>query len=419
MTSLPTKNRRTALWTLAGLILLTVNLRAAITSVSPLLDDLQQRFGLPSAAMGVLTTLPVLCLGAFAALAPPLARRLGPEATLTGALVLIASGILLRLTPEPVALFTGTAMAGAGIAIGNVLAPYVIKRTFPRHVGALTGMTMLLMSGGAALPAGLAVPLSDAGGWRLGLGVWAVPAVLAAAVWAPLAVRRRDGGEHPRNTEDTPSRGGGSLLRDRVAWQVTGFLGMQSLAFYVLTSWLPAIMRDHGYAPATAGLMLSIVMLFGIPAGLVVPMVAARMRDQRPLVVVVMAAMALGVTLLLTPVGGWFCVVALGVGTGSAFPLAFTLISLRSPNPAAAARLSGMAQAIGYLVAGLGPFGFGVLNDLTGGWTIPLAVLLVWLLPEALVAWRAARPAFVLQGSSGRDLVVEPKHLPAVATARR
>lgn len=418
MTTLPPNSRRTALWTLAGLILLTVNLRAAITSVSPLLDDLQQLFGLPSAAMGVLTTLPVLCLGGFAALAPPLARRLGAEVTLTGALVLITSGILLRLTPEPVALFAGTAVTGAGIAIGNVLAPYVIKRTFPRHVGALTGMTMMLMSGGAALPAGLAVPLNDAGGWRLALGIWAVPAVLAAAVWAPLALRGR-GGDRPPLPAETVDAVGGSLLRDRVAWQVTGFLGMQSLAFYVLTSWLPAIMRDHGYAPATAGLMLSVVMLFGIPAGLVVPMLAARMRDQRPLVVAAMATMALGVALLQTPVGGWFCVIALGVGTGSAFPLAFTLISLRSPNPSVAARLSGMAQGVGYLVAGLGPFGFGVMNDVTGDWRIPLTVLLLWLVPETVIAWRAARPAYVLPDASGRKPVVESKPFTTVATARR
>jgi MFS transporter, CP family, cyanate transporter len=211
---------------------------------------------------------------------------------------------------------------------------------------------------------------------------------------------------------------GGSLLRDRVAWQVTGFLGMQSLAFYVLTSWLPAIMRDHGYAPATAGLMLSVVMLFGIPAGLVVPMLAARMRDQRPLVVAAMAAMALGVALLQTPVGGWFCVIALGVGTGSAFPLAFTLISLRSPSPSVAARLSGMAQGVGYLVAGLGPFGFGVMNDVTGDWRIPLTVLLLWLMPETVIAWRAARPTYVLPDTSGGEPVAGPKPFTTMATAR-
>jgi MFS transporter, CP family, cyanate transporter len=316
-------------------------------------------------------------------------------------------------------LFTGTAVTGAGIAIGNVLAPYVIKRSFPRHVGSLTGMTMMLMSVGAAIPAGLAVPLSDVGGWRLAVGVWAVPALLAAAVWTPLALHRR-GGEGD-GTGATPAEtigsGDGSVLRDRVAWQVTGFLGMQSLAFYVLTSWLPAIMRAHGYAPATAGLMLSVVMLFGIPAGLVVPMLAARMRDQRPLVVGAMAAMVIGVALLQTPVGGWYCVIALGVGTGSAFPLAFTLISLRSPSPSVAARVSGMAQGVGYLVAGFGPLFFGVLNDLSGDWRSPLTVLLLWLVPETVVAWRAARPVYVLRDTPDHDVL--PRPLATVATARR
>jgi MFS transporter, CP family, cyanate transporter len=391
-TDRPRLSRAAALWTVTGLILLALNLRTAISGVSPLLDDLQHQFGLSGAAVGVLTTLPVLSLGAFAATGAPLARRFGPSATLTGALLLIAMGILLRLIPTPIALFAGTALAGAGIAIGNVLMPYVIKRAFPHWVGGLTGLAMMVMSGGAAVAAGLAVPLDDTGGWRLALAVWALPALVAALVWAGLA---RTGAGRPAShaAERTESADGASLLRNRLAWYVTGFMGMQSLSFYVLMSWLPAIMRGQGYAPTTAGLMLSVMMLLGIPTGLVAPMLAARLRDQRPLVAVVMALMVLGVGgLLAAPQGGWIWVIVLGLGTGSAFPLAYTLITLRAGGAASAARLSGMAQTTGYLLAGLGPFAFGVLHDVTGGWQVPLTLLLVWLIPETLIAWRAARP---------------------------
>ncbi|MGI8333332.1 CynX/NimT family MFS transporter [Actinomadura scrupuli] len=389
----PKLTRTAALWTLAGLVLLALNLRTAISGVSPLLGDLQRQFGLSGAAMGVLTTLPVLSLGAFAAVGAPLARRFGPSASLTGALLLIVAGILVRLIPAPVALFAGTALAGAGIAIGNVLMPYVIKRVFPHRIGGLTGLAMMVMSGGAAVAAGLAVPLDDAGGWRLALAVWALPALVAALVWAGPA---RAGTARPAPVHAagrTPDSDGGSLLRNRLAWYVTGFMGMQSLAFYVLMSWLPEIMRDQEYASATAGLMLSVMMLLGIPTGLATPMLAARLRDQRPLVVIVMALMALGVGgLLAAPQYGWTWVIVLGTGTGSAFPLAYTLITLRAGSAASAARLSGMAQTTGYLLAGFGPIAFGALHDVTGGWRLSLAFLLLWLVPETLVAWKAARP---------------------------
>ncbi|MBA9002075.1 CynX/NimT family MFS transporter [Thermomonospora cellulosilytica] len=491
----PRVSRSAAVWTVAGLVLLAFNLRAAISGVAPLLDELQHRLGLSSTAMGVLTTLPVLCLGVFAAAAPALARRLGTEVTLTGALALIAGGIVLRTVPGPeslaaLPLFVGTVLAGAGIAVANVLMPYVVKSAFPARVGLFTGLTMMLMSTGAALASGLAVPLEETGGWRVSLAVWAIPALLGVALWIPLTIRSRpapgtasgtpggnvrrtarrpwrrrpvgevegtvdaaregdgvnaapgrdgwaaaersaefaarttggDGlpGPDTRSVADdekgpsaagrdgiagtavSPGRdeaaraGGGSVLRNRLAWAVTLFLGMQSLVFYVLLSWLPAIMRDHGYPAATAGLMLSVVMLLGIPAGLVMPVLAARRADQRPLVAVVMTLMIGGVLgLLLAPEAGWVWVLVLGVATGSAFPLAYTLITLRSATPMWAARLSGMAQTAGYLLAAAGPFLFGVLHGAVGSWNVPLLMLLIWLVPETFFAWRAARPGAV------------------------
>ncbi|GLZ16393.1 MFS transporter [Actinomadura sp. NBRC 104425] len=394
MTSTTRISRLTAIWTFIGLVLLTLNLRAAITGVTPLLGDLQKGVGLSGIEVSVLTTLPVLCLGVFAALAPPLARRFGTEIAITASLVLITAGILLRIVPVQAALFGGTVLAGAGIAMGNVLTPAVIKRVFPRRLGALTGMAMMLMAGSGALAAALAVPLNDTGGWRLALAVWAVPSLLAALAWMPLT--RRTAGTAERPAPRARTSGGGSLLRVPLAWCVTLFMGLASLMFYVLMSWLPEIMRAQGYAPATAGMMVSVMMIIGIPLGMVVPMTAARMRDQRSLVVAVAVTMVVGLGgLIAVPQAGWLWVAVLGLGTGSAFPLAFTLLSLRAATPSVAARMSGMAQTGGYLLAGVGPLFVGVLHTATGGWHVPLGLLLALLVPEIVFGLLAARPSFV------------------------
>jgi cyanate transporter len=402
-----------AAWSLAGLVLLTINLRAAITGVPPVLGELRDAFGLSGAGAGVLATLPVLCLGVFAAGAPVAARRFGTETAIAGSLVMITAGIVLRVVQSPVSLYFGTVLAGAGIAMGNVLMPAVIKRVFPTRVGSLTGLAMMLMAASGAVAAGLAVPLDEAGGWRLALAVWAVPSLVAALVWGPLAVRSR---RAPTAPVAAP-RSGGSLLRSPAAWFVAAFMGLASLMFYVLMSWLPEIMKDAGQTPAAAGMMVSTMLIVGIPLGMVVPVFAARLRDQRPLVVAVAATMVAGLAgLLLVPSAGWVWVAVLGVGTGSAFPLAYTLLSLRSPSPSVAASLSGMAQTGGYLLAAAGPFAVGVLHGATGGWDVPLVLLLALVVPEVIVGLLAARPGFVRPAGAPAPLV-EPKD-PALAAAR-
>ncbi|MEU5880895.1 MFS transporter [Spirillospora sp. NPDC047279] len=400
---------------LAGLVLLTLNLRAAITGISPMLGDLQDTFGLSGVEVSVLTTLPVLCLGVFASVAPVLARRLGTEVAITGSLFMITAGIVVRVVPSSVALFAGTVLAGAGIAMGNVLMPAIIKRYFADRVGSLTGLAMMLMAVSGAIAAGLAVPLDNAGGWRLALAVWAVPSLIAALVWGPIALRGRRTREPAASTPATSEPG--SLLRSPLAWSVAIFMGMASLMFYVLMSWLPVIMQDHGFAPATAGMMVSSMMIIGIPLGFVVPVLAARLRDQRLLVVGVAAAMVAGlIGMLLAPEAGWLWVTVLGLATGSAFPLAYTLLSLRSPTPAVAARLSGMAQTGGYLLAGFGPLAVGVLHSVTGGWELSLILLLALVVPEAIFGLMAARPGFVRPSRTHPEghleHIIEPKDIP-------
>ncbi|WP_131737275.1 CynX/NimT family MFS transporter [Actinomadura roseirufa] len=419
LTPVPRAPRATAAWSLAGLVLLTVNLRAAITGISPVLGELRAAFGLSGVQVSVLTTLPVLCLGAFASLAPVLARRLGTQVAIAGSLVMITVGIVIRVVPAAVTLYLGTVLAGAGIAMGNVLMPAVIKRAFPSRVGSLTGLAMMLMAASGAVAAGLAVPLDGAGGWRLALAVWAVPSLAAALVWGPLALRGRREGDVAART--APPAAGGSLLRSPRAWYVAVFMGLASLMFYVLMSWLPEIMRDAGYAPATAGMMVSTMMIVGIPLGFAVPVLAARSRDPRGLVAVVAVTMAAGLGgLLLAPAAGWAWIIVLGIGTGGAFPLAYTLLGLRSPSPSVAARLSGMAQTGGYLLAAAGPFAVGVLHGATGAWDVPLVLLLVLVVPEAVFGLLAARPGFVrpVGGETTVEHLIEVKEVPAARPAR-
>ncbi|GAB3360903.1 CynX/NimT family MFS transporter [Amycolatopsis echigonensis] len=386
--------RSASAWTLLGLVLLAVNLRAAITGVPPVLGELQDEFGLSGFGVSALTALPELCVGVFSALAPVLARRIGTEAAITMALLAIMTGLLLRVISVQAALFAGTVLGGAGIAAGNVLLPAVIKRFFPDRVGPLTGLSMMLLSVGGAAGAGLAVPLEDVGGWRLTLAAWIVPAVLAALVLGPLALRGRPPARPSATTPDQSDAG--SLLRSPLAWCVMIFMGMTSLMFYTLTSWLPEIMRGQGFSPATAGTMNSVVIVIGIPLGFVVPVIAARLRDQRPLVLGAVALTAVGLAgLLLAPRAGWVWIAVFGVATGSAFPIALTLLNLRSATHTVTARLSGMAQCGGYLLAACGPLAFGVLHTLTDGWEAPLWLLVLLLVPELACGLVAARPGFV------------------------
>ncbi|MEV6111753.1 MFS transporter [Streptomyces sp. NPDC052109] len=386
-------NRAGRLWALTGLMLLALNLRAAITGISPMMGDLQATFQLSGVEVSCLATLPVLCLGGFASLAAPMAHRVGTETTIVGALTLLTTGILLRAFPSTVLLFTGTVLAGAGIAVGNVLLPVVVKRHFAARVGSLTGLAMMLMAGSGALAAGLAIPLHDAAGWRSALAVWAVPSLIAALTWGPLAARGRRA--HPHVSHTAAARGD-SLLRSPLAWAVAGFLGMVSLLFYALMAWLPEIMHDDGFAPTEAGMMVSVIQIISIPLGFAVPVLATRLPTQRPLITGIAVTKAVALFgILLAPRAGWLWIAFLGLATGSAFPLAFTLLSLRSPSAPVAARLSGMAQSGGYLVAALGPLTIGLTHSLTGSWTVPLLLLIALLIPETALGLLAGRPAFV------------------------
>ena len=366
------------------MLLVAANLRPAVASVGPVLAQVRDDLELASAGAAVLTALPVLCFGALAPVAPRLGRRHGIEPVLGAVLALLAAALLLRLTGGAAGLFVGTAVAAGAIAVANVLVPALVKREFAQRTGLLMGAYTTVLAGSAAVAAGLTVPLADllGRGWRGGLGLWAVPAVVALLVWLP-EVRR-----HSRPPAAAAGAGAvRALLRLPVAWQVTAFMGLQSLLFYSVLAWLPTVYQDAGWTPAAAGLLLSVSILVQMPASLVVPVLASRRPSQRRYAAGATALTAAGLAgVLAAPTSAaYLWAVLLGLGQGSSFALALTLFVLRGRTSADTARLSAMAQTVGYLLAAGGPLVVGLLHDATGGWRAPLA-LLVALAGAQLVA---------------------------------
>jgi CP family cyanate transporter-like MFS transporter len=349
---------------LLGLVLVALNLRPALSSMAPMLSDVSKSLGLSAAKAGLLTTLPVLCLGLFAPLAPILARRFGSERVVLGILLTLAGGILLRSSFGEAGLFAGSILAGASIGIIGVLLPGIVKRDFAKQAGTMTGLYTMALCLGAAMASGASVPLSQYfdNRWALGLGFWIIPALVAAVFWLPQA---RQG--HGLHQVAYRVRG---LLRDPLAWQVTLYMGLQSSLSYIVFGWLPSILIARGLSPTQAGLVLSGSIMVQLISALTAPWLATRGKDQRLAIVVVMLLTLGGLFgCLYAPLDGlWGWAVLLGLGQGGTFSLALTLIVLRSRDAHVAANLSGMAQGFGYTLASLGPFAVGIVHDVTGSW---------------------------------------------------
>ncbi|MFE4873545.1 CynX/NimT family MFS transporter [Streptomyces sp. NPDC056682] len=366
---------------LIGIVLASVNMRAALASVSPLVSEISQSFGLSSTASSLVTSVPVLFLGLGALVAPWLARRFGSEPVLLFALLLLAGGILVRVVHSTAALYGGGVLVGTAIALLNVLMPGLIKRDFPDKAASMTSVYTGAMIAGATVVAACSVPLEKAfgGSWEASLAVWSLLAVLAAVAWLPqVLIARGRTGHEVRSAASAGSGEGKSVWRSALAWQVTLFMGLQSLWSYVLIAWMPTIFTDHGMSRSTAGVIFAFNNLIQVAGAFGVPLLAGRMRNQRPLIVLVTSLVAAGYAgLMIAPVSGaWLWAAVLGVGQGGAVGLALTLIVLRSGDARTAARLSGMAQTVGYLLAAAGPLAAGAVHQATGGWTVPIALVL-------------------------------------------
>jgi len=371
-----------------GVLGLGYNLRGAITSLPPVFPELQGSLALSSATISILAATPVICFGVVSGFAAGLARRAGEERVLLGAIIALTAGLIARGAAPGALLFPGTIVASAAIAVMNVLLSSLIKRRWPERAGFLIGLYITALSAGAIVGSLVSVPLwnGTSGSVALTLGWVAAPAALAALLWLPQLKESARPGAGPARTG--PSGGAATpgraphlarvpVHRYTITWYVTLFMGMQSLLYYATLSWLPTMLRDRGESAAGAGDLLALMGVGNLAVSLFVPMLAQRMRSQVTLVVPTVLAIAGGLAALLyAPLGGaaaWALI--LGAGQNAALALAIFFTAARAPHAAAAASLSSLSQAVGYLLASAGPLEVGLLHSATGSWTAPVAVL--------------------------------------------
>jgi len=368
---------------LVGILLVSLNMRAALSAVSPLLTDISNHYGLSSTAGGLLTTFPVLFMGVTAPFVPKLVRRFGPERVVLLALVVLAAGVGLRIVSGSWALFAGSMVIGAAIALLNVTMPGLVKRDFPDRAATMTGVYGTSMIVGATLAAALSVPMEHAfGGWQGSLASWSVLALVSAAAWLPQVVGAKSAKAPAQTPASAPTPATAHLpgmWRHPLAWQLAIYMGIMSLLAYTLIAWMPTVLNDHGMSRGTAALIFAFCNLVQIAGAFLVPLAAGRTSSQGKLVVLMVGCYAVGIGgLIVAPVAcAWIWATLLGLGMGGGFGLAMALIVLRSGSPTVASQLSGMSQMVGYFIAACGPVGVGALHQATHGWTLPLSLLLV------------------------------------------
>jgi len=358
----------------AGIILIAINLRPAIASVGPLVGIIRIDTGLSNTLLGLLTTLPLMAFGIISLMTPLFTRRFGVEGTILGALILLTSGILLRVVESEAALFGGTILLGIAIAFGNVLLPTIVKRDFPNKSGIMTSLYSSVMGMGAALGAGISVPLAETLnlGWRGSLGSWSILSTIALLVWLP-QLRSRIIPYNNRGFFISLKK----LGRSAIAWHVAMFMGLQSLAFYVVLAWLPEILISRGIGTVHAGWLLSLSQGTGVLGTFLIPAFSEKINRTNVLIWILVILEIISLAGLMLP-GGllpglWASFI--GFSLGGSFGLALLFIVLKTANSESATKLSGLAQSIGYLLAATGPTLFGALFDITGNWFIPLLML--------------------------------------------
>jgi MFS transporter, CP family, cyanate transporter len=402
--------RRAAPLLVAGVLVLAFNLRAAITGLPPLFPELGSALHVSASTLALLAAIPVLCFGVFSGASAPLSRRLGEERVLGLALTLLAAGLLLRSLSPDALLFPGTIAAGAAIALMNVLLPSLVKRRMPEHAGVVIGLYLLMLTVGAVVASLIAVPVFTAAGGglapgsaavRISLGLWAGPALLAVLIWLP-QLRFRTVPEGPKPASARlgrlgQGRGMAALIRSPLAWQVTLFMGLQSLSYYATLSWFPTMFRDRGVSAVHAGDLLALMNLGNAATALLIPVLAQRAADQRSLAIVANLATVAGLA------GAFFApasaavpaILLLGLGQGATLGLGIFYTMARAPDPVTAASLSAFSQSIGYLIASLGPLVIGFLHHVTGSWVASGLLLLGVIAAQLATGWLAGRPKTV------------------------
>ncbi len=375
-----------------AIVLTALNLRTAVNSVGPVLEEIRLDLGISSSGAGLITAAPLLCFAAIGFAGPSLSARFRDAHVLAGALLAMTAGLVVRAVAGSFGVFlAGTVLAMVGGALGNVLLPGLVKRYFPHRTGLLVGAYTSAMTAGGALASVTAAPIAHAvgdGGWRWALGIWAVLAFVATVPW--LLVRATPGaGRTPQMVRMS------SLARSPLAWTFAGFFALQSMQAYVLVGWLPSYLRDEGMSAAAAGLLLGFNQLLVIPVHAVVPALTVRQHRQRPLLVAFVAAYLVGWGgLWVAPGVAWLWMVFLAVGLG-AFAMALTLMGMRARTPQSTAALATVVQGWGYIMGGGGPLLVGVVLGLTGSYVGMFVVVLAAALALLVTGWSVTRDRYV------------------------
>lgn len=392
--------RQPLLYLALTVVLVGLTFRAPLLAISPLLETISKDTGISAATAGLLTTIPVVCFGLVSLASPPLARRFGMEKVLAGVLAVLVAGILMRVASPIVALYGGTIVLGAAIAIGNVIVPGFIKREAPGHVGPMTALYSAAISGSGALGAGLTIPIMNALdiSWRQALAWPTILVLIAFAVMIPWLFQERNA--RRVRTVDHARTG---IWRNGLAWFVTMYMGMQSFVFFATTGWLPTYLISEGMSEAHAGAMLSASPLAGVAGSFIAPLLVRRRPDQRWLIWVSSILCAIGLLgFIIWPLDLTLLWVGIfGFGSGMTLSLGLAFVGLRSPDSHHASELSGMAQSVGYTVAALGPIVVGLLFDLIGDWTIPMTSILIMVIPLTVTGLGAARNRYVAPAHPG------------------
>ncbi|WP_231379164.1 MFS transporter [Candidatus Solirubrobacter pratensis] len=365
-------------------VLIGLNLRPLFASLPPLLHDVRADLGLSGAAAGLLTTGPLLCLGGLAPLGPRIARRWPVEWLLVACALATAAGCAARGIGGTAPLYLGTLLAGAAIALAQVVIPSLVRARAHERAGVLTGAFSMSLVGGATIAAFSAVPLERAfGSWRPALAFWGIPALVAAAAWLPAALSSR---ESVRAPDPHP------LLRDPVAWSIAAFFGLQSMGFYSSNSWLPEILHASGISEGRAGTLNGVTNLVQVIPAFAVPVLAARARSQLGVLLAIVAFSLAGLAgVLAVPGVALLWMFLLGLGQGGALGLGLILPVLRGRSAAEVASMTALMMGAGYAVAAFGPAIVGAVHDATGNWDAPLVVLLAITALQAPAALRAVR----------------------------
>ncbi|MFD0007830.1 CynX/NimT family MFS transporter [Streptomyces sp. NPDC127178] len=397
-TTEPATRAWTGTWTVRlvvlGIVLTALNLRPAITSLGALLEEVRDGLGMSGSVAGLLTSVPPLCFAVFGVMAPRLARRFGPGAVVCAGMVAITAGLLLRpYVGSTGGFLAASALALMGIAVSNVLMPVIVKRWFPDRVGSMTGLYSMALALGTASAAAVTVPMTEAlgGSWQTGLAVWAVLPAVAVLPWIPFVRDRKATSAAPENHARVAAPQL-RITRSRTAWALAVYFGLQATGAYITMGWMAQIFRDAGVPAGTAGLLLALTMVMGVPLAFVIPRLATRLPHQGPIVLALGVCGLVGYAgLYLAPVAGaWVWALLLGVSNCS-FPLALTMVGMRARSSAGVAQLSGFAQSTGYLISIPGPLLVGVLYQHSGGWGLPIALMAGLMIPQMAVGVLAGR----------------------------